>query len=151
MSVHDALVVRPEDAERVVLPRGGAFLLLADAAQTGGALGVTHLTLAEGATGARRHFHMRSSELFYVLDGEMEFELDGEVTLVGAGGLVVVPPGMRHAFGAAPGSTAAVLGVLTPGVDRFGYFRALGRIQRGLDSFDSLLPEQERYDVHFVR
>jgi quercetin dioxygenase-like cupin family protein len=150
MSVHDALVVRPEDVERVALPHGGGFLLLADAAETGGALGATRLALAEGASGARRHYHALSSELFYVLDGEMEFELDGEVTPVSAGGLVVVPPRMPHAFGAAPGSTADLLGVLTPGVDRFGYFRTLGRIQHGLDSFDTLLPEQERYDVHFL-
>lgn len=150
MSVHDVLVIRPEDAERVALPHGGGFLLLADGAQTGGALGANRLTLGEGATGARRHYHALSSELFYVLEGEMEFEFDGGVRPVSAGGLVVVPPGMPHAFGAAPGSTADLLAVLTPGVDRFGYFRALGRIQHGMDSFDSLLPEQERYDVHFL-
>ncbi|MEV8017946.1 hypothetical protein AB0O76_16705 [Streptomyces sp. NPDC086554] len=46
--------------------------------------------------------------------------------------------------------TADLLAVLTPGVDRFGYFRALGRIQHGLDSFDSLKAEQTRYDVHFL-
>ncbi|MGW0811213.1 cupin domain-containing protein [Nonomuraea sp. NPDC002799] len=132
------------------MPNGGGFLLLAEAAHTDGALGANRLTLAAGARGARRHYHALSSELFYVVDGEMEFELDGEVMPVGAGGLVVVPPRMPHAFGAAPGSTAVLLVVLTPGVDRFGYFRALGRIQHGLDSFDSLLPEQERYDVHFL-
>jgi hypothetical protein len=72
------------------------------------------------------------------------------VTTVSAGGLVIVPPKMPHAFGAVPGSTADLLAILTPGVERFGYFRALGRIQRGLESFDTLQPEQERYDVHFL-
>ncbi|WKX73545.1 hypothetical protein [Streptomyces sp. XD-27] len=38
----------------------------------------------------------------------------------------------------------------TPGVERFGYFRQLGRIARGQLSGTSLLPEQDRYDVHFV-
>jgi hypothetical protein len=57
---------------------------------------------------------------------------------------------MPHAFGAAPGVRAELLVVLVPGVDRFDYFRALGRIAQGLDSFDSLLPLQERFDVHFL-
>ncbi|TGB07300.1 cupin domain-containing protein [Streptomyces sp. MZ04] len=146
----DALIVRPEEAEYVPLPHGGGFRLLADAGGTGGALGANRLTLGEGADGARPHRHMLSSELFYVLDGTMEFFLDGAVTTVGQGGLVVVPPGMPHAFGAARGSTADLIAVLTPGIDRFGYFRALGRIQHGLESFDSLLSEQDRYDVHFL-
>ncbi|WP_406059290.1 cupin domain-containing protein [Streptomyces sp. NBC_01077] len=145
-----ALVVRPEEAEQVELPHGGGFRLLADAVDTDGALGANRLTLGEGADGARPHYHALSTELFYVLDGTMEFLLGEETTSVGRGSLVVVPPGMPHAFGAAAGCTADLLAVLTPGVDRFGYFRALGRIQHGLDSFDSLLPEQNRYDVHFL-
>ncbi|MFE9629545.1 cupin domain-containing protein [Streptomyces sp. NPDC006463] len=145
-----ALVVRCEEAEHVPLPHGGGFRLLADAGATGGALGANRLALGEGADGARPHRHELSSELFYVLDGTVEFFLNGETASVGRGGLVVVPPGMPHAFGAARGSTADLIAVLTPGVDRFGYFRALGRIQHGQDSFESLLPEQDRYDVHFL-
>ncbi|MEV7444362.1 hypothetical protein AB0O22_25045 [Streptomyces sp. NPDC091204] len=69
---------------------------------------------------------------------------------VRAGGLVGVPPGTVHAFGAAPQQGADLLVVLTPGIDRFGYFRALGRVRRGEEPFESLLPEQDRYDVHFA-
>ncbi|MGW1933592.1 hypothetical protein [Streptomyces sp. NPDC001919] len=72
------------------------------------------------------------------------------VETVGAGGLVVVPPGTVHAFGAAAGQEADLLVLLTPGVDRFGYFRALGRVRRGEEPLDVLLPEQHRYDVHFA-
>lgn len=146
-----ALVVRSEGAEYVPLPQqGGGFRLLADSGATGGALGANRLTLGEGADGAGPHYHARSSELFYVLDGTVRFSLDGEMETVGPGALVVVPPRMPHAFGATPGSTAELLVVLTPGVDRFGYFRALGRIQHGLESLDSLRAEQDRYDVHFL-
>ncbi|MFI9004690.1 cupin domain-containing protein [Streptomyces sp. NPDC053541] len=145
-----ALIVRPHEAEQVPLPHGGAFHLLADASSTGGALGANRLTLGEGASGARPHYHARSTELFYVLDGVMEFTLDGRTETVAAGGLVCVPPGRAHSFGAAAGSTADLLAVLTPGIDRFAYFRSLGRIQHGLMPFDRLLPEQERFDVHFL-
>lgn len=145
-----ALVVGADEAEQVPLPHGGGFLLLADADATGGALGANRLTLGEGADGARTHHHALSTELFYVLDGELDFFLDGRMTTVGAGGLVCVPPGVPHAFGARRGTAADLLAVLTPGVKRFGYFRALGRVQHGLDPFESLLPEQDRYDVHFL-
>lgn len=146
----EALVVPAGTAETVALPHGGAFHLLAEATHTGGAVGVNRLTLGSGADGAAPHYHAGASELFYVLDGTMEFYVGGRSETVAAGGLVVVPPGMAHAFGAAPGSTAELLIVLAPGVDRFEYFRQLGRIQHGQAGFDTLLPQQDRYDVHFV-
>jgi mannose-6-phosphate isomerase-like protein (cupin superfamily) len=113
-------------------------------------LGANRLTLGPGRDGAKPHYHALSTELFYVLDGTMAFVLGEETATVAKGGLVVMPPGLPHAFGAAPGVGADLLAVLTPGVERFGYFRQLGRVQHGLEPFGGLLPEQERYDVHFV-
>ncbi|MFE3763003.1 cupin domain-containing protein [Streptomyces sp. NPDC059104] len=141
-----AVVVRAEDAEYVPLPHGGGFTLLTD----GAPLGANRLALGPGAAGARPHFHARSAELFHVLAGTVEFRLDGAVETVGAGGTVLVPPGLPHAFGATADGPAELLAVLGPAVERFEYFRALGRIRHGLQSFDDLLPQQERYDVHFV-
>jgi mannose-6-phosphate isomerase-like protein (cupin superfamily) len=146
----DALVVQPNDAQFVALPGGGGFELLADASGTGGALGANRLVLGEGSDGARPHYHDRSSELFYVLDGMAQFLLGDRLTTVSRGGLVVIPPRMPHAFGATPGATADLLVVLAPGIERFDYFRALGRVQHGLEAADSLLPLQERYDVYFL-
>ncbi|GAB3865531.1 cupin domain-containing protein [Dactylosporangium cerinum] len=144
-----ALVVPAATAEHVALP-GGGFQLFADGSHTGGAFSANRLILGEGADGARPHQHRLSAELFFVLAGVAEFLLDDALVQVAAGGLVVVPPGLPHAFGAAAGSGADLFVVLAPGVDRFGYFRALGQIHRGLATFDALLPEQERYDVHFL-
>jgi quercetin dioxygenase-like cupin family protein len=149
-SMTQALVVSAESAEVVGLPAGGAFTLLADASDTAGALGANRLTLGPDHDGAKPHYHALSTEVFYVVDGELDFLLGEKVTTVVKGGLVVVPPGLPHAFGAAPGTGADLLSVLTPGVERFGYFRQLGRIQYGLEPADGLLPEQDRYDVHFV-
>ncbi|MFC4536774.1 cupin domain-containing protein [Sphaerisporangium dianthi] len=145
-----ALVVSAESAEVVDLPGGGAFTLFADASETGGACGANRLTLGPGREGAKPHYHTLSTEVFYVLDGEMEFLLGEKVTTVGKGGLVVVPPGLPHAFGAAPGTGADLLAVLTPGVERFGYFRRLARVQHGLEPADGLLAVQDRYDLHFA-
>ncbi|QFU92170.1 cupin domain-containing protein [Amycolatopsis sp. YIM 10] len=140
-------IIHAATAELVTTP-GGAFHLLADAAHTGGALGANRLVLGVGAAGAKTHYHAKSTELFYVLDGVAEFVLGDEHATVSGGDLVIVPPGLPHAFGAAPGHPADLLVVLTPGVDRFGYFRHLGRIQRGEAEFTEL--HAEDYDVHFV-
>jgi mannose-6-phosphate isomerase-like protein (cupin superfamily) len=145
----EALVVRPEAVERVYLP-SGRFDLIADATETGGALGVNRLTLSEGADGARPHHHEQSTELFYVVEGAADFLLDGTIERVGAGSIVIVPPGLVHAFGAASGTPVELFVMLTPAVDRFEYFRALGRIQRGEEPVAALLRMQQRYDVHFA-
>ncbi|WKV76583.1 cupin domain-containing protein (plasmid) [Streptomyces sp. PCS3-D2] len=144
------LIVHAEQAERIDFPHGGGFRLLADASDTGAAVGANRFTLPRGATGAPAHHHARSTEVFYVLDGSARFTLDDRTTTVAAGGLVCIPPGHVHAFGASPAATADLLVLLTPAVDRFDYFRTLGRIRHGLDTFAALLPEQDRYDVHFA-
>ncbi|MFJ4844388.1 MULTISPECIES: cupin domain-containing protein [unclassified Streptomyces] len=138
------LVVQPGEAAGASLT-DGAFELLAD----GGAVSASRLTLATGADGAPPHHHKLSHELFYVLGGAMLFRLGDTLTTVKKGGLVVVPPCLPHVFGAAEGEVADVVVVLSPGIERFGYFEQLAAISRGEADFASLLPQQDRYDVHF--
>lgn len=64
-------------------------------------------------------------------------------------GAAVVPPGTAHAFAAAAGSDADLLIILTPGVERFEYFRHLQRIATGAASLESILEVQDRYDNYF--
>jgi mannose-6-phosphate isomerase-like protein (cupin superfamily) len=46
--------------------------------------------------GAKPHYHKRSTELYYVLDGEGTVSLDGSVHEVKKGSLVHIPPGVVH-------------------------------------------------------
>lgn len=46
--------------------------------------------------GAKPHFHKRSTELYYVLDGEGVVVLDGVEHAVKKGSLVHIPPGVVH-------------------------------------------------------
>ncbi|MGW7681673.1 cupin domain-containing protein [Kribbella sp. NPDC054772] len=140
-----ALVVQPGSATGASLS-DGAFELLAD----GGAVSASRLTLTTGADGAPPHHHKLSHEVFYVLDGTMLFRLGETLTTVGKGGLVIVPPGLVHVFGAAHGEVADVFVVLSPGIERFGYVEQLAAISRGEAEFPSLIPERDRYDVHFA-
>ncbi len=46
--------------------------------------------------GNRPHFHKRSTELYYVLEGEGYVTLDGDDQPVRKGSLVHIPPGVVH-------------------------------------------------------
>lgn len=142
------VVVREGDAEIV---GGGPVTgrLYADSSATGGALSSQRITLLRGAAGATPHHHTGSSEMFYVLSGAAEMLTGDSVVTAREGDLVVVPPRTVHAFAAAPASDADLLIILTPGRERFEYFRHLQRIASGEASLESILEMQDRYDNHF--
>ena len=73
-----------------------------------------------------------------------------DVITAAAGDLLVVPPGLAHAFGAHRESVADALVVITPGVERFDYFRHVVRLREGTEPRDVLLTMQSRFDTHFV-
>ncbi|MEH0575460.1 MULTISPECIES: cupin domain-containing protein [Streptomyces] len=146
----ETVIVRDAEAEVI----GGAPVgvkLLADSSASGGALSTVRVTLGEGADGARPHLHRNSAEMFFLLDGEAEVLSGDDVVTAERGDLVIVPPNRPHAFAAAPGSTADLLIVIAPGVERFAYFRHLQRIRLGEATPESLLAVQELYDTHFLR
>ncbi|MGW4443061.1 cupin domain-containing protein [Streptomyces sp. NPDC004682] len=146
----DTVLVRDADAEVV----GGdpvGVRLLADSSASGGALSTVRVTLAEGADGAHPHVHHRSAEMFYLLDGAAEVLSGDDIVTAERGDLIIVPPDRPHAFAAVSGSGADLLIVITPGVERFDYFRHLQRVRLGELTPESLLEVQERYDNHFLR
>ena len=139
-----------ERAAETIAGNGSPLWLLADASDCCGALGANRLRLEAGAAGAKPHYHARSSEAFYVLEGRLSMVVDGEPLTVDKGGYVVIPPGVAHSFGASADAVADVLITLTPGVERFDYFRLLPKILRGEADPGALDEVPERYDVHFV-
>ena len=124
-----SVIVRSAEAE-VVGRAPTTVALLADSSAADGALSAQRVTLTGGADGAKPHHHTRSAELFYILDGTAQLLTGDEVTAE-RGDLVVVPPGLAHAFAAAPGADADLLIVITPRVERFEYFRHLERVAFG--------------------
>ncbi|MEU8697045.1 cupin domain-containing protein [Streptomyces sp. NPDC048680] len=145
----ESVLVRSADAE--VIGRAPTTIrLLADSSATGGALSTQRVSLTNGADGAKPHHHSRSAELFYVLDGTAQLLSGEQLVTAERGDLVIVPPGLAHAFAAAPGEDADILIVITPGVERFEYFRHLERIAYGKVPPESLLEVQELYDTYFL-
>ncbi|MFI6865991.1 cupin domain-containing protein [Nocardia sp. NPDC050406] len=149
MNTTQAAIRYPADAETLTTDSVTVRLLI-DSNEAGGAASTLEVTMAQGADGAAPHYHTRSAELFYVAEGELQVLAGDRITTVGAGGSLIVPKLMPHAFGASPDSGAKIMIALMPGVERFEYFRLLDRIAKGESTFADLAAAQEEFDNHFV-
>lgn len=152
MTIHDP---RPSHGARsprdeLIETEHASMRLLFDASDTAHDLSSLEVRLDAGADGAAPHYHRQSSEMFYVLDGELRLMAGDQIITLEAGRSLVVPRLMPHAFGAPPEVAARVLIVLTPGVERFEYFRLLGRVQAGEATLAELATAQDEFDNHFV-
>jgi mannose-6-phosphate isomerase-like protein (cupin superfamily) len=143
-----AVVVRAEDAETVGAPPQMVRLLI-DSSAAGGRLSAQRVSLSDGVDGASPHHHTGSAELFYVIRGWAQVLVGDDVVVAGEGDIALVPPGLQHAFAAAPGADTDLLIVIVPGVERFEYFRHLARIATGQQPTESLLDVQALYDTFF--
>jgi mannose-6-phosphate isomerase-like protein (cupin superfamily) len=97
--------------------------------------------------GAGRHVHLRHTECFYVLEGELELHVDEKVVHAAPGMSVVVPPGVPHAFTSV--GRARFLNVHAPGCGFVEYLRKVDACEtvdpRKYDSYE--LPSLQ-HDVH---
>jgi mannose-6-phosphate isomerase-like protein (cupin superfamily) len=141
---------RPAAAEILDGDPGSLITLLADPEHTGGRLTSNRSLMRAGSEGAPPHYHRRSAELFFVLGGRLTVLLDEDIVTLEAGDLLVVPPGMPHAFAPTADTDADVLFVFTPGTARFEYFRLLDRAHRGEARWELISETQDRFDNHYV-
>lgn len=107
-------IVRAEnEGERRWWYGGGLHTWKAHASETGGRFCVFEDVLVRGKT-TPVHRHPEADETLYVLEGEILIDFDGQRRTVGAGGLVVAPRGVSHAF-VVTSETARLLVMVTPG------------------------------------
>jgi mannose-6-phosphate isomerase-like protein (cupin superfamily) len=144
-----AVLTRRADAETCADPSSVMTLLGESDAMPGGFTSYWS-TFAEGAAGAPAHFHTRATELFFVISGSLRVLVGEEITVLDEGDFLAVPPRTPHAFAAAPGATADVLFVFTPGMGRFDYLRLLSRVMRGEADPKEIAESAERFDNHYV-
>lgn len=141
------VIVRASDAE--ILERSGVTLL-ADTTATNGTL-TSHRSVFRARTdGAPPHRHDRATELFFMLDGALDVLTGDEIVTLGRGDLLVVPPGLTHAFAATADSDAEVLFVITQSSPRFDYYRLLERVYSGETDPAELSATQDLYDNHYA-
>lgn len=102
----DSPVIANLDEVQPVLHSCGASYRLITRAH-GAALGLHVVELS----GARAHFHKKTAEVYYILEGEGEVELNGRSVPVRPGTAVYIPPGVVHR---AVGRMKAVIATAPP-------------------------------------
>src|ERR1700691_309462 len=102
----DSVIVNHSDMPVLASPHVATIALLADATETGAALSVVRVTLADGVAGAQPHRHSLGTELFYLLSGRAQVLVGDRLVQAGGGDLLVVPPAVPHALGALPRAPA---------------------------------------------
>lgn len=111
-----------DEGERLWFCGGGLHTWKVTAAETGGAF-LLFEDAMDGGKVTPLHVHPHVDETFYVIEGEIVVHLDGEHRTVSAGGIVVFPRGVPHAFKVVSGK-ARLLTLHTPGADEDFYLLA---------------------------
>jgi quercetin dioxygenase-like cupin family protein len=101
---------------------GGVHLWKATEAETGGAFLLFEDALEQGKR-TPLHTHPQADETMYMLEGEILVHVDGEEHVVSAGGLVMAPRGVPHAF-LVTSPQARMLCLHTPGGAQAFYWGA---------------------------
>jgi mannose-6-phosphate isomerase-like protein (cupin superfamily) len=84
------LIRHADDVVPVPCPCGQSVRVLTAADEVPSGLHITTLCNAE------KHYHRRTTEVYYVLEGEGEVELDEQRYAVVPGHVVYIPPGTCH-------------------------------------------------------
>ncbi len=121
------IVLGPGAGEPLNL-RGAEMRIKASAGTGGGAFSFIESRDPTGFAAAP-HIHHDAVEAFYVLEGDYVFQsADGE-TALGAGGFVLVPKGIRHAYRLVADSGRVLIVYAPAGIERF--WQELGRLIQG--------------------
>jgi mannose-6-phosphate isomerase-like protein (cupin superfamily) len=97
---------------------------LANAEDTLDAIGLVSYTAPPGFPGPPPHFHERTWDAYYVLEGRLDVRLGDEVSELGPGDVAAVPPGTAHGFSNPLDTPTRFLDIHAPGGFE-GYFREL--------------------------
>ena len=143
-------VLQPGEGRRIPVPFGGSEVTMkAESYQTGGCITVFESHQEPDSVGPARHFHQRTTELFYILDGEMTFLVGGDLHRAPAGSTVVVPPETVHAFRNPGSSPARLLIMVLPGGFE-GFFDETKTLRSPMSDAGQWQQINERWDTHVV-
>lgn len=142
-----AAIIRAAEAE-VLDSALGEIHLLAEPATTRQCPHVHRTKLVKGTTATGPHHHLVATELFFVLEGKLQVLLDGEIVTAERGDLIVIPPPIVHAYGAALDSDVDVLVLFAPGLPLFDFFRQFIALLNDGRSPNKMGPPPAEADMH---
>jgi quercetin dioxygenase-like cupin family protein len=94
-------------------------------------IAVTDNTVPPGFPGPVPHRHTQMTDIFYVLEGELDVNLEGQWRRLGPGSFVLVPPGVVHTFANRGADPARFLSVYHPAGNEQYLKEAMQRMMQG--------------------
>jgi quercetin dioxygenase-like cupin family protein len=95
---------------------------------THGHFGLFEFVMEPGTSGASPHIHKQLTEIFYVIEGEVELSLDRRTVTAVPGAVMLVPENVPHGF-SNPGLVRSKLLILfCPADSREQYFEGLAKL-----------------------
>lgn len=144
----EAVVLGPGEGERVVIGGNTRCTFKVTGRSTNNHFGLFEVEMDPGAMGARPHIHHKLTEIFYVLEGEIQL-LEGEERVSGApGALLLVPPTAVHGFANTGSNPAKLLVMFCPADAREKYFAGLAELTKDgrKPTRDELVSLMRRFD-----
>ena len=136
---------------RTLTMAGVRIRFLVSAEQSGGQWSFLKYTAPPRFPGPQPHLHRQTTELFYVLEGQLNVRLGDQESILTSGGFVLVPPGSVHSFSNPSTEPVRFLIQMSPGGAE-GYFTALSEMIQNAPSWP--LPDMrpvaalaERFDT----
>ena len=117
---------------------------------THGHFGLFEYTLEPETEGPSPHIHKRMTEIFYVVEGELELILDRQKITAKSGTLMSVPENTPHGFSNRSAKRAKFLIMFCPADSREQYFIGLAELKKNgrQPSREELLELMERFDQY---
>ncbi len=119
---------------------------------TKGHFGLFEFVMEPRTSGASPHIHKHLTEIFYVIEGEVELLLDQHIVTAAPGAVMMVPENIPHGF-ANPGSVRSKLLILfCPADSREQYFEGLAKLNENgrQPSQAELLDLMQKFDQYPV-
>jgi mannose-6-phosphate isomerase-like protein (cupin superfamily) len=136
-----------------VLPKQGERVSILSGAEAGAERLVVMLYLAPGAKGPMPHIHLRSREIFEIVEGTMHAIVDGKSMQAGPGERITVEPGSTHTFNNGRADAEMVVRTTVEPPLRFLWFfdEAVKSANRNGGSWDDMPLLEAAYIIHGVR
>jgi quercetin dioxygenase-like cupin family protein len=144
----EPIILRPGEGEYVVIGGNSRCTFKVTGRDTSNHFGLFEFEMEPEAVGARPHTHQHLTEIFYVIDGEVQLLAGHERVNGTKGTLLLVPPATIHGFSNSGNTRAILLIMFCPADSREKYFEGLAELTKDgrRPTRDELVSLMHRFD-----
>jgi quercetin dioxygenase-like cupin family protein len=145
------VILQPGEGPSVQI-RTSTCTFKATGKDTNGRFGLFEFVMEPGTEGASSHIHKQLTEMFYVVDGEVELVLGEQRVIAAPGAFMLVPENTPHGFSNSGQTPAKLLIMFCPADSREQYFEGLAELTKNgrQPSREELLELMQRFDQYPV-